>query len=273
MGKIAFLDIDGTIRAFDGTIPDSAIEAIHEARRRGHQVCISSGRALDQIEKRIIDIGFDGIISGTGSYVAYEGKCIRHEYFPKALFLEMTETLIKNGCILQFQSHDKTCILESQIDSFIRLGEDLQRMLGEGAAALAEPPETAARAEDLGKMEKILYFSDDFSNEQVKALWGDQLYIVPLSFPNPRKWGGELSPVTVNKAEGIKSILKLSGHSTEDVVAVGDSNNDIEMIAMAGLGIAMGNGTEGVKAAADAVTDTLENDGLYKAFKMAGMIG
>ena len=42
MGKIAFLDIDGTIRAFDGTIPDSAVEAIHEARRRGHQVCISS---------------------------------------------------------------------------------------------------------------------------------------------------------------------------------------------------------------------------------------
>ena len=64
MGKIAFLDIDGTIRAFDGTIPDSAVEAIHEARRRGHQVCISSGRALDQIEKRIIDIGFDGIIFG-----------------------------------------------------------------------------------------------------------------------------------------------------------------------------------------------------------------
>ena len=56
------------------------------------------------------------------------------------------------------------------------------------------------------------------------------------------------------------------------MVAVGDSENDVEMIRLAALGIAMGNATDGAKAAADAVTDTLENDGLYKAFEMAGML-
>ena len=272
MSKIAFLDIDGTIRAFDGTVPESAIKAIHQARKNGHQVCISSGGPLDQIEKRIIDIGFDGIISGTGSYVVYEGKCIRHEYFPKALFLEMVDTFLKNQCVMDFQSYNRTCVLECQKDAFIKLGEDLQAMLGEGAAALAEPPDTEKCAENLDKVEKIIYFSDDFPLEEVRRRWGHGIYAVPVSFPNPRKWGGELSPITVNKGEGIKSILKLSGHKVEDVVAVGDSDNDIEMIAMAGLGIAMGNGTSGVKAVADAVTDTVENDGLYKAFQMAGMI-
>ena len=79
MGKIVFLDIDGTIRGFDGHVPDSAAAAIRQARAAGHKVLISSGRPLCQIEPGIIDIGFDGIISGSGSYVLYEGKCVRHE--------------------------------------------------------------------------------------------------------------------------------------------------------------------------------------------------
>ena len=94
MSKIAFLDIDGTIRAFDGTVPESAVNAIQKARANGHQVCISSGRPVEEIEKRIIDIGFDGIISASGSYVIYGGKCIRHVYFPQELYLDIAETML-----------------------------------------------------------------------------------------------------------------------------------------------------------------------------------
>ncbi len=272
MSKIAFLDIDGTIRAFDGTVPESAVNAIQKARANGHQVCISSGRPVEEIEKRIIDIGFDGIISASGSYVIYGGKCIRHVYFPQELYLDIAETMLKNDCVIEMQCHDKSCIVESQTEDFVKLGEELQALLGNSAAKLAQIPGVVSKAGDMEQVEKILYFSDTFSNDDVKRLWEDLLYVVPLSFPNPRKFGGELSMATANKAEGIKSILEVSGHCVQDVVAVGDSENDVEMIRLAALGIAMGNATDGAKAAADAVTDTLENDGLYKAFEMAGML-
>lgn len=52
-----------------------------------------------------------------------------------------------------------------------------------------------------------------------------------------------------------------------DVIAIGDGLNDIEMISEAGIGIAMGNANDLLKEKADIVTDTIDNDGLYKAFK------
>lgn len=272
MSKIVFLDIDGTIRAFDGYIPETAVEAIKRARGNGHEVFISSGRPVCQIEKRILDIGFDGIISESGSYVLYHGQCIRHEYFPQDLYKEITETLLANGCVFELHCHDKTCIIQSQVEAFEKLGRQLQMLLGQDAQPLAVIPDIIPSVSDLDKVEKILYFSDSFSNADVGKLWGSQLYMVPLSFPNPKKWGGELTLASVNKAEGIQCVLQASGYSLEDTVAVGDSENDIEMLQFVNMGIAMGNGTPGVRAAADAVTDTVENDGLFKAFKMAGLI-
>lgn len=272
MSKIVFLDIDGTIRGFDGNVPDSAIQAIREARAAGHEVLISSGRPVCQIEKSILDMGFDGIISSSGSHVTYHGECIRHEYFPKAFYEEITGTLLEFQCILQLQSYDRSCIIQSQLDDFLALADGIQALLGEDAKNLVEMPEIVPDVMSMDKVEKILYFSDHFSNEDIKKRWGDLLYVVPLSFPNTKKWGGEISLSTVNKALGIQSVLAVSGHKIEDTVAVGDSENDIEMLEMVRLGIAMGNATKAAKACADAVTDTLEHDGLYKAFKMAGLI-
>ena len=55
------------------------------------------------------------------------------------------------------------------------------------------------------------------------------------------------------------------GITTDEVMAIGDQNNDIEMIQTAGCGVAMGNGTDEIKAKAKYITDTVENDGFVKA--------
>ncbi len=272
MGKIVFLDIDGTIRGFDGHVPDSAAAAIRQARAAGHKVLISSGRPLCQIEPGIIDIGFDGIISGSGSYVLYEGKCVRHEYFPAELYKELAQTLLDNDCIIQLQCYDRSCILKEQLSGFEALAIKIQALLGPGAKKLVEMPDIVENAGALARVEKIIYFSDCFSNDDLKRRWGDALYVVPVSFPNAMRYGGEISLASVNKAEGMKAILAAAGASVSDTIAIGDSENDLEMIRFAGLGIAMGNGTQAVKAAADMITDDLEADGLYKAFEKAGLL-
>ena len=271
MSKIVFLDIDGTIRDFDGSIPDSAARAIARARACGHEVLISSGRPECEIEPRVMALGFDGVISASGSYVSYHGRCIRHEYFPPELYRELTGTLLENDCLVQFQCHEKTCIMADQEEDFVRLGRDLQAMLGEDAMELSGIPQAVDGPGALEQVEKLLYFSDSFSNEDVVKTWGSRLYVVPLSFPNPRRFGGELSLATANKAEGIKCVLAAAGKDSGDTVAVGDSDNDLEMLRFCGLGIAMGNATPAARAAADRVTDDLKNDGLYKAFEMAGL--
>jgi hydroxymethylpyrimidine pyrophosphatase-like HAD family hydrolase len=62
------------------------------------------------------------------------------------------------------------------------------------------------------------------------------------------------------------------GYIRQDIVAFGDSGNDIDMMERAGLGIAMGNGSKECREAADYVTEDISDDGLYKALVRFGFI-
>lgn len=72
----------------------------------------------------------------------------------------------------------------------------------------------------------------------------------------------ELNPKGVSKASGLKEVCRRLGIDMSEVVAVGDSLNDLAMIREAGLGVAMGNAQEEVKKAADWTTVTNEEDGV-----------
>ena len=66
---------------------------------------------------------------------------------------------------------------------------------------------------------------------------------------------------------GIKRYLELTGIKREEIIAFGDAENDLDMLRFAGIGVAMGNGAEEVKAAADYVTADIDDDGIEKALK------
>jgi len=70
-----------------------------------------------------------------------------------------------------------------------------------------------------------------------------------------------------SKLDAVKLVSKQFGIEKENIIAIGDNFNDQEMIAYAGLGIAMGNAPDEVKAIADYVTDTNNNDGVAKALE------
>ncbi|MFC3773005.1 Cof-type HAD-IIB family hydrolase [Paenibacillus sp. GCM10012303] len=77
----------------------------------------------------------------------------------------------------------------------------------------------------------------------------------------------EISVRGVSKASGVKKVCGLLGITMDQVMAVGDQHNDMELIRAAGLGIAMGNADEALKRAADGVTDTNERNGVAKAIQ------
>lgn len=71
----------------------------------------------------------------------------------------------------------------------------------------------------------------------------------------------EITHSDATKGSALTQLSRLLGIPTENILALGDSGNDITMLQSAGLGVAMGNAPEAVKAAADAVTETNLNDG------------
>ena len=84
MKKLLFFDVDGTIWDYNNYIPESTVEAIARAKQNGHLCFINSGRSRAFIrEKNLLDVGFDGIVSGGGTMIEYEGKVIYRRNFPK----------------------------------------------------------------------------------------------------------------------------------------------------------------------------------------------
>ena len=76
----------------------------------------------------------------------------------------------------------------------------------------------------------------------------------------------------INKSTGIDEVSRYFGIKLEDTIAFGDGGNDIPMLKHAGLGIAMGNASERVQAAADFVTTSVDDDGIAYALKHFGLI-
>ncbi|MNI76727.1 Sugar phosphatase YidA [compost metagenome] len=77
----------------------------------------------------------------------------------------------------------------------------------------------------------------------------------------------EINPLGINKASGIREVCKLLGLEMSQVVAVGDSLNDLAAIQQSGFGVAMGNAQEVVKQEADAVVATNNNDGIAEVIQ------
>ena len=129
----------GTIRDFDGIIPDSAIKAIHMARENGHKVCISTGRTYTRIDKEILDIGFDGIISSSGGYVEYEGECISHRYFTQLAYIELMNDLLLHQCVVEIETGRESYVLSQDMEAYLAIRERMYENL-EVAKESVKPP-------------------------------------------------------------------------------------------------------------------------------------
>lgn len=270
--KIVFLDIDGTIRWFDGRVPDSTVYAIREARKNGHEICICSGRPFSLIEKNIMEIGFDGVVSCAGTYVLYKDQCVRSVSFEKETVHRLCEYLVENHCLIELQRYDRTFLPADLVEKYDAMNRELMEDMGKDAKPLEEYPGIVKDYTEVDHVEKVMFFSDDLSYEDVYEKWEGIVHMTPFSIPSSQKSAGEVSPVNVNKTEGIRSILEHCTFTPADVIAIGDGDNDVDMLEFASVGIAMGNATEKARAAADWQTAAVLEDGILHAFKKLGLI-
>lgn len=84
--------------------------------------------------------------------------------------------------------------------------------------------------------------------------------------------GADVVEQEASKAEGLKRLCQYYGIGLGQTIAFGDSMNDYEIVREAGIGIAMGNSVEELKAVADYVTDDIDRDGVWKACRQLGLI-
>lgn len=234
--KIAFFDIDGTLTSeIDSSIPDSAVQAIRQARKNGHLMFINTGRCLFNLEERFREIGFDGYVCGCGTNIyCKENDALKELLYvkpsPEAITLIRDESR-KYHVDTLFES--KKCVLydnkrpfftkagKLQVSYFIKRGYDMTLDPDSEDFTFDKFVMWFENIDDLASFRKVsdLYFSCIDRGENFR----------------------EFVPHGYSKATGIQAILDYYHLSLENAYAFGDSNNDLSMLSYVPHSIAMGN--------------------------------
>ena len=255
MKKIIFLDLDGTLWNFE-QIPKSAIAAIQSAQKNGHKVYANTGRSKCEIPQLLWDLNLDGYCFSAGSEIY-----INHN---QTLFQPLNK---KDTLFIQHIAREIGYSLEGSRMTFsTKKNRERMRKFNMdnrmGNRFLTFPDISTMREADYNQIMKVsIHFDNETQREQL-------LHQLPkhLTFTSFMHLGGEITQKRFNKATAIQFVQNYykNEYST---VAIGDSENDLTMLEHADFSIAMGNGFDTVKEKADYVTDQIDNDGLYKAFK------
>lgn len=274
--KLIFLDIDGTL-IFAMQPPSAlAVEAVRGARNNGHRVFLCTGRSMPIIGKDILEIGFDGVIASGGGHVETEGKVLFDHVLSEETIQECLSVFHGQGMycriegaegiytdpqmeeLLQKEPSDAVSVELIRMEKELEAGIHIQlyeRYPRKGAYKICF---TATGMEAVKKTEKQL---------------GDRFVYAVYPYRNsPVCLNGEIIPKEIGKGKGIELICKHYGTDLADTVAFGDGMNDYEMMETAGCSIAMGNACDEIKRVADHVCRSVQEDGIYHAFKDMGLM-
>ncbi len=256
MIKAIFFDVDGTLVSHtDGQTrtPDSAVRALRQLKERGILLFLSTGRQLKRLSSVPLDLSlFDGFVTLNGQV------CVDRDHrflCGNAFSAEDTQVLVD-----LFRAKVRPMYFVEQDRFYMNMpGNPLYKK------SRSAPPEIG----DYGG--GILYQAmtnvlaegeDDFAAQ------------LPPTIKTTR-WGEhsiDIIPADGGKSVGIRKMLPFYGLLPEEIMAFGDAENDIDMLEFAAIGVAMGNGTPGVKAAANYVTASVDEDGVARALVHFGLI-
>ncbi|MCC8165173.1 MAG: Cof-type HAD-IIB family hydrolase [Planctomycetes bacterium] len=250
-----FFDIDGTIAVSDEPPSQATLAVLARLKKNGHKRFICTGRPLCDIPSTITRIDWDGVISGCGALVSIDGKELYRSVLPYRLVRRTVELLY---------THRITAILESPEEVWWIPGAvPVPDFVLDGGSRQIDPARIANGtqaqsftlwAADSADMQRIV---PDLINDYTIYLDDDDRY-------------AELIGPGQNKGAAMMRVLEHFGAGPEAAIALGDSNNDGEILQQAGVGIAMGNAPSALRHVATIITGTVKEEGVATAITNLG---
>lgn len=269
--RIIFLDIDGTLADYESKVPESAVEAIKEARGKGHQVVLCTGRTRVQIFPWLPSELFNGVISGAGSCVMAGDEEIFRKVMPSEDRKHMVDFFREQKMPYFLQSENALYTdpeaYRDALDEFRNLGKT-EKQIKDAFGPVIQ----TERPEEVEDVEKALYYRCLLPADEVRKRLGDDFNVSDSSYRLTRFCDGEVTCAGINKSLGMEKYIEWSGLSREQTIAFGDGPNDFEMLSYAEIGVAMGNSVPDLKKQADMVCGRVDEDGLYEGFRRLNLI-
>lgn len=244
MIKAVFFDIDGTLLPKGAeALPSDTTETLLKLKENGIRIFIATGRPYQALKQLPLGhISFDGYLTLTGQVCLDRNKKIIH----KVSFNEEESRIL----------HKAFCSGECLMALIDEQGAQYNASIGlEGKPELTTVPEyrkgNAYQLSVFLEKGKEGNFRDRLPEKCIITRWSDA--------------GFDVIPANGGKAAGIRFFCSLYGFSIDEVMAFGDAENDTDMLKAAGIGVAMGNAGEHLKAIADYVTADTAKGGIKEA--------
>jgi len=275
--KIIFLDADGTLLHHEGFIPQSALQACQLAQKNGHKIVLCTGRQKVEVYGDMLKLDYDGMITGSGAHVEVNHQLLEERTFSKEQLQVLLEYMHKNDIDAIFETTEG---LVGNQKTYDHLDQMIQKQCKHLSPELFAKHGLVQVQHNLKvtdaileyPVNKISFLESDISYQEIYDALHRQFDLVPATFAPFGKESGEISEKTITKATGMQSILNYFDRSAEDAIAIGDGFNDLCMFEVAKTSVAMGNAPIEVQKKADRVTTSLDNNGIYNAFIVLGLI-
>ncbi|WP_298298451.1 Cof-type HAD-IIB family hydrolase [Hydrotalea sp.] len=263
MIKAVFIDIDGTLLRSDHTVSNLTIQTIKQLQEKNVLVVLASARPLHGILPISKTVGLETAptISLNGSYIAQNNKVIFKSAIPTDITMALHKSVLPYGITTIYYQENKWF---AEAASQYTFNEQKITDVPVTIQPLAQTIEQWNQ-ENTGPNKIMMIADADTIQIMQKAL--EPLFGKTLNMLTSKPIFLEAMQKDASKAKAVAQLIQEYHITTDEIITIGDNFNDMEMIGMAGTGVAMGNAPDAVKSVAKYVTDTNNNDGVAKAIQ------
>ncbi len=263
--ELLVLDVDGTLVDSNGDISKKDIEAIQIARDRGVIVSLSTGRiplackwSLSKLQLDGFHIFIDGALVSDLDVKAV----VRTQPIDRETVLEAVEFARSNKIYMEMYTIDKFYAEQANWTDEIHKNFF-------GACITLDDIEKVGKKYEILKMETIARYPEEYEKAELlkKKFSGKLRFSIARSPAFPGVDFVNIIEPVVSKGNALKQLANHFKTPLEKVVAVGDGLNDLSLLSDAGLGIAMDNAFDEVKAVADVITGSVDNGGVAEVIQ------
>lgn len=260
--KLVAIDLDDTLLADDLKISPQTIEAIQEAVQKGVTVTFATGRMYQSAVRFAKELNLNvPIITYQGAYVRniLDGDVIYERLLSHEISVDIITKLKEMGQSPQIYLNDELYAEKNNqyIEEYSKVSQVNYHIVDDLVQAMNHTNTNPMKIITIDDTKRVQAMLKDF-----KELYKDTLNI-NTSKPNFL----EFTHKEATKGQAIKYMANKKGISLEEVIAIGDSYNDLDMIKLAGLGVVMENGHPDIKAIADYITKSNNDHGVWEVFQ------
>lgn len=261
MYRLVFCDLDGTVASFDGQVQPAVRQAMQAVVDSGAWITISTGRGFQLVKSYLGRVAINAplICCNGGLIVEPSTRRVLHlQPMPLPLAHDMARLAQEEGIEMWFYLADMETMMEKRSgDLTFELRRDgvTVRQVPDPILELTQPPHKVLIVSRSPQATPALV-------ERLQNYVGDRARLVS-SGPY---WAEVILP-GVSKARAMSWVAKHLGVERDETIAIGDGDNDVEMLEWASLSIAMGNAMPAARAAADWIAPPVEENGVAVALE------